>query len=147
MDEDKSSEKKKRASEGVRYYEGDHDILKKRIFYVNADGEYVEEKLRSNVRIPHPFFTELVDQEVQYLLSGDDPFIRSDDPELQEELNRRFNDNEDFLAELHEVLTGTVVKGFEYAYLYKNDDNQTVFQCADSMGVIEVRETTESNEE
>lgn len=140
MDEDSSNEKKKRAREGVRYYEGDHDILKKRIFYVNADGEYVEERLRSNVRIPHPFFTELVDQEVQYLLSGKDPFIRSDNPNLQEELNKRFNDNEDFLAELHEVLTGTVVKGFEYAYLYKNKDNQTVFQCADSMGVIEVRE-------
>lgn len=139
IDDDYSSKKKKSAREGQRYYEGEHDILKKRIFFVNADGELEEEKLRSNVRIPHPFFTELVDQEVQYLLSSKDPFIRSDDPELQKELNTRFNDNEDFLAELHELLTGTVVKGFEYAYLYKNQDDQTVFEVADSLGVVEVR--------
>lgn len=139
IDEDSASEKKKRAAEGVRYYEGAHDILKKRIFYVDGEGNVQEEKLRSNVRIPHPFFTELVDQEVQYLLSGPDPFIRSDDTKLQEELNKRFNDNEDFLAELHAILTGAVVKGFEYAYLYKNEDNQTVLQCADSIGVVEVR--------
>ena len=139
IDEDSASEKKKRAAEGVRYYEGEHDILKKRIFYVDGEGNVQEEKLRSNVRIPHPFFTELVDQEVQYLLSSPDPFIRSDDTKLQEELNKRFNDNEDFLAELHAILTGAVVKGFEYAYLYKNEDNQTVLQCADSIGVVEVR--------
>lgn len=137
--EDNASEKKKRAAEGVRYYEGEHDILKKRIFYVDGEGEVREETLRSNVKIPHPFFTELVDQEVQYLLSGKDPFIRSDDTQLQEELNKRFNDNEAFLAELYEILTGAVTKGFEYAYLYKNEDNQTVLECADSIGVVEVR--------
>lgn len=139
IEEDKASEKKKRAEEGVRYYEGEHDILKKHIFYVDGNGDVQEETLRSNVRIPHQFFTELVDQEVQYLLSGKDPFIRSDDSKLQEELNKRFNDNEEFIAELHEILTGAVVKGFEYAYLYKNEENKTVLQCADSIGVVEVR--------
>ena len=81
----------------------------------------------------------MVDQEVQYLLSGKEGFIFSDDPQLQNELNSYFNENEDFQAELNEVLTGAISKGFEYMYAYKNADNKTAFECADSMGVIEVR--------
>ena len=67
----------------VLLYEGDHDIREYRMFYFNADGKLVEDKTRSNVKISHPFFTELVDQEVQYMLSGQDSFVKSDDQDLQ----------------------------------------------------------------
>ena len=80
ISEDKISTKKRFAREGQRYYEADHDILKYRMFYFNADGELVEDTIRSNSKICHPFFTELVDQEVQYMLSGKDGFIFSDIP-------------------------------------------------------------------
>ena len=62
IDEDRTSEKKMFARKGQAYYDGDHDIKLYRLFYYNADGELVEDKTRSNVKIPHPFFTELVDQ-------------------------------------------------------------------------------------
>ena len=74
IDEDRTSEKKMFARKGQAYYDGDHDIKQYRLFYYNADGELVEDKTRSNVKIPHPFFTELVDQAVQYVLSGKDGF-------------------------------------------------------------------------
>lgn len=138
IDNDAASRKKLQAQKGVQYYEGEHDIRNYRIFYVNAAGEVEEDKTKSNIKISHPFFTEIVDQGVQYLLSGD-AFIKSDIPELQKELDERFNDNEDFMAELYEVVTGSQVKGFEYMYAYKNKDGKTVFECADSMGVVEVR--------
>ena len=139
MDNDAASHKKQLAKEGQRYYEADHDIKNYRIFFVNADGMLEEDKIKSNIKISHPFFTELVDQEVQYMLSGKDGFVKSDDPDLQEHLNAYFNDNEDFTAELEEVLTGAISKGFEYAYAYKNADDKLSFKCADSMGVVEVR--------
>jgi len=139
IDDDDTSDKKKHAKKGQAYYEGEHDIKNYRLYYYNADGELVEDKTRSNIKISHPFFTELVDQAVQYMLSGKDGFIKSDLPELQTVLDEYFNDNEDFTAELLEVLTGCQAKGFEYMYAYKNAEDKLAFQCADSLGVVEVR--------
>lgn len=138
INDDAASKKKKFAKIGVAYYEGKHDILNTRLFYFNTDGKLVEDTNRSNVKIPHPFFTELVDQATQYILSGEGGFIRSDIPELQTELDAYFNENEDFVAEVSEVLTGGQTKGFEFMYAYKNAENRTAFACADSIGVVEV---------
>ena len=138
IEEDALSAKKRFARKGAAYYDGDHDIRDYRLFYYNSDGMLTEDKYRTNSRISHPFFTELVDQAVQYILSGDEGIIRSDDPALQTELDAYFNENEDFAAELSEVLTGSQTKGFEYMYGYRGHDGRLAFQCADSIGVIEV---------
>lgn len=139
IDDDFTSTKKIMARKGQAYYDGDHDIKGYRLFYYNNDGNLVEDKARSNIKISHPFFTELVDQATQYILSGGERFIKSDDPALQKELDKYFNDDEDFIAELSEVITGCQAKGFENMYAYKNAENRTAFQCADSLGVVEVR--------
>jgi SPP1 family phage portal protein len=139
IDNDRASIKKQLARTGQRYYEADHDIKNYRIFFIDADGNIQEDKHKSNIKISHPFFTELVDQAVQYMLSGKDGFVRSDDPDLQERLDEYFNENEDFTSELYEVLTGCMSKGFEYAYAYKNADDRIAFKCADSLGVVEVK--------
>lgn len=138
IDEDSESKKKKFARVGQRYYEGEHDIRNHRLFYFDANGNAVEDTTRSNVKISHPFFTELVDQATQYILSGKDGFIKSDIPELQTELDSYFNDNEDFTAELTEVITDCQTKGFAFMHSFKNDEDRTTFQCADSLGVVEV---------
>ena len=139
IDNDAASKKKQLAKTGLRYYEADHDIKNYRIFYIDGEGNLQEDKTKSNIKISHPFFTENVDQEVQYMLSGKDGFIKSDNPELQKELDAYFNENEDFTAELYEVLEGAIAKGFEYMYAYKNAEGRTAFQCADSIGVVEVK--------
>ena len=139
ISEDATSDKKRLARVGQDYYEGKHDILSYRLFYYDTDGELQEDTTRSNIKIPHPFFTELVDQQVQYMLSGEGYIVKSDIPELQNELDAYFNENEDFSAELYELLTDAVTKGFAYMYAYKNEDDKTAFQCADSLGVVEVR--------
>lgn len=140
IDNDAVSILKRSAKTGQQYYEAKHDIRNFRLFFVNSDGELKEDKTKSNIKISHPFFTELVDQEVQYMLSGKDEFIKSDNPELQSKLNEYFNDNEDFTSELYDLLTGAVSKGFEYMYAYKNTDGKISFQVADSIGVVEVRD-------
>ena len=138
IEEDALSDKKRFARKGAAYYDGDHDIRDYRLFYYDSDGVLKEDKYRTNSRISHPFFTELVDQATQYMLSGDDGFIKSDIPELQTELDAYFNENEDFTAELSEVITGCQAKGFDYMYAYREGDGRLAFQCADAIGVIEV---------
>lgn len=137
IDDDNLSEKKKLAREGQRYYEADHDIKEYKLYYVDADGKLKEDLNRSNIKISHPFFTELVDQEVQYMLSGDEPFICSDNVDLQKRLDEYFDD--DFRSELQECMTGAISKGFEHMYAYMSTAGMTRFMCADSLGVVEVR--------
>lgn len=139
IDDDASSEKKRLAAVGQRYYDAEHDILKCRLFYFNADGKIVEDNTRSNIRICHPFFTELSDQLSAYMLSFDENPIRAKDTAegLQDYLDDYFDD--DFWAEIGELIGGAYNKGFEYLYAYINADNRLAFQCADSMGVVEVR--------
>ena len=138
LDEDATSQLKRKAREGMAYYEGRHDILDLRMFYWNADGNLVEDKTRSNAKIPHQFFTELVDQGTEHILSGSGAIIRSDDPELQAELDAYFNDNETFMSELAETITGQQVKGFDYMYAYKGENDRLRFENADCIGVVEV---------
>ncbi len=135
--EDSISSRKKSASIGQKYYDGEHDILKYQLFYYNADGVLVEDKTRSNIKICHPFFTELVDQCVQFALSVKGSLVCSDIPELQDELDNYFGD--DFKSEFGDTLTDCCAGGFGYMYAYKNVDDRTTFEFADAMGVVEVR--------
>ena len=140
IDDDITSEQKQLAAVGMRYYDGEHDILKSRLFYYNADGKLVEDTTRSNIKICHPFFTELADQLSAFMLSFDDSPIRANEgvKDLQERLDLYFDDG--FWAEVGELITGAYTKGFDYIYAYKNAENRLSFQHADSMGVVEVRE-------
>jgi SPP1 family phage portal protein len=146
INSDKVSEKKRLAQIGKRYYEGSHDILNYRLYYYNSDGKLIEDKTRSNIKISHPFFTELVDQCVQYMLSGEESFVKSDIPDLQGILDAYFGD--DFKSELVETLTDVCTGGFGYMYAYKNSYERTEFIYADSMGVVDVKEKyTDDNSE
>ena len=140
IEADAQSDRKRFARTGLRYFEGDHDIRGYRIFFINGEGKLQEDKTKSNIKISHPFFRLLVDQQTQYMLSGHGGFVRSDIPELQTELDAYFNENESFRAELNGLISGTVAKGWEYMYAYKDENDRTAFQVADSIGVVEVRE-------
>lgn len=138
LKEDEASFLKKEAQVGQDYYEARHDILDYRMFYWNAEGLLVEDTVRSNVKIPHPFFTELVDQGTQFVLSGKEPIFKSDDTKLQEQLDLYFNENKRFKNELTEAVTGMQAKGFDYMYAYKGAEDRLEFECADCLGVVEV---------
>lgn len=139
IDEDAASTKKRLAAVGQKYYEAEHDILAARLFYWNADGILEEDMTRANIKICHPFFTELADQLVAYMLSFDENPIRAKEVAegLQEKLDEYFDD--EFWAEVGDLIGGAYTKGFEYLYGLKNEKNKLIFQCADSMGVVEVR--------
>ena len=95
IQDDISSEKKRRAAVGQRYYEAKHDILDCRLFYWNDDGILVEDKTRSNIKISHPFFMILADQLSAYALSKSENPIQAKkkDDGLQDLLDEVFDDD------------------------------------------------------
>ena len=129
--------RKAQAKVGLRYYHAAHDIQDYRLFYYDAFGELQEDHTRSNIKIAHPFFTELVDQEIQYLLSNRDRIVTAEDAELQKEMDRYFNENDRFRAELADACTDAVVCGWGWLYAYVDTDGRLSFQCADSLSVTE----------
>lgn len=136
IDEDRTSKRKKQALVGLKYYESEHDIKQYKIYYYNGDGELKEDKNKANIQIPHSFFTELIDQKTQYMLSGGDCFIKSDLPELQTLLNDYFD--ADFKQELSEVIRYGSAEGFSYLYAYKDAEDKTRFSFAEGIGIAEV---------
>ena len=139
INKDRYSREKRLAKKGVDYYDARHDILDYRIFFIDKDGQLQEDVMRTNSRVSHPFFTELVDQEVQYILSGGIQ-VEAEDPELQERVEEYFD--EEFVANVSELLEGTITKGWDYLVPYKKENNRTAFAYMNSMGVVEIREGT-----
>lgn len=139
IDEDMTSEKKILAKQGEDYYNAMHDILNYRLFYYNTDGKLVEDKTRTNIKISHPFFMILSDQLASFMLSFTENPIRAKKgvEGLQDKLDLYFDD--EFWGEVGDLITGTYNKGFEYIHGYKGEENRMVFECADSMGVVEAQ--------
>ena len=135
IDKDKNSQAKDKARTGERYYNFEHDILKNRIFYIDDNDVIQEDKNASNVKIPHAFFTEQVDQKVQYLLSN--PVEATvEDETFQTYLNEYYD--EDMQLFLQEVMEGASKKGFEYAYARTNQSDRLCFQVSDSLQTFTV---------
>ena len=83
LQEDRSSERKRRMAEGERYYRGEHDSLQKdfRRSPISETKENGEEELRmffnpnrSNHHCVHPFHHTLVAQKTAYIV-GREPTI------------------------------------------------------------------------
>lgn len=132
---DRESAAKEKARTGERYYNYEHDILNNRIFYIDDNDVLQEDKNASNVKIPHAFFTELVDQKVQYLLSNPVE-VKVEDETFQEYLKEYYD--EDFQLFLQEMVEGSSKKGFEYAYARTNNQDRLCFQVADSLQTFTV---------
>lgn len=133
IDKDRISQSKSKARQGLQYYKGEHEILNYRLFYYDSNRVLKEDKYRSNIKIPHLYHTELVDQKVQYLLSNPVEVITEDEI-LQERLQEYIN--EDFQELLQNAIEGASNKGIEYVYAYVDQDNKINFQVTDSLSVI-----------
>lgn len=133
--QDRNAANKEQARIGVKYYEGEHDILKNRVFYIDDNDVLREDKFASNIRIPHQFLTEQVDQKTQYLLSNDMEY-ETEDETFKEYLDEYYD--EDFQLFLQEVVEGGSQKGFEYVYARTNADDRLCFQVADSLCVFPI---------
>lgn len=126
---------KKDMQTGLNYYDAKHDILDYRLFYFDNEGKLKEETNRSNTKIAHAFFTELVDQKVQYLLSN--PIeVKTEQDGLQELLDAYID--EDFQLMLQEMVEGASQKSIEYVFWKVNADGRIEFKTADAQRIIPI---------
>jgi len=137
IDNDRTSKRKQQARLGMRYYNGDHDIKNYKMYYYDGDGALVEDKHRTNVKIPHQFFAELVNQATDYLMSGDGAIVRSENADLQKELDGYFGNK--FRHALGDCITHMQISGFAYMYRYIDSEKRSRFVFADGGGVVEVK--------
>lgn len=138
--QDATTSYKAQARVGERYYNVENDILSHRIFYFDGDGELVEDKHASNIKVPHGFFPELVDQKVDYLISPFERHVTSEDEMLDALLALYFDER--FNANLAEACRDASKNGFGYFYAYTSEDGTSRFDCAEALGVTEVRKTS-----
>ena len=125
-----SDEHKSFARVAERYYDADHDIRNNRIFYIDDHGGLKEDTFASNVKIPHAFFTELVDQKVQFMLSNGVRF-ETENEALSKALEEYID--EDFMLFVNEVVEGASVKGREFAYARTDVHDILRFQTSDML--------------
>lgn len=135
INSDRSSALKRKMREGIEYYDFKHDILNTRLFYFDSNDKLQEEKYRANTKISHSFFTELVDQKVQYLLSNPVE-IKTEQVGLQEILDEYIND--DFQLMLQELVEGASQKAYEYVFWRIDKDNKINFTTADALKTIPI---------
>lgn len=133
------SQRKRQAQKGQDYYDGLHDIRHYTLYYYDKFGQKYKAQNRTNTRISHPFFQELVEQTVQHFMSSKESFVKSNIPELQKELDKYFGKS--FRQPEADLLRDVCICGFGYLYAYESSRGRLAFQCAPSLGVVECRET------
>ncbi len=132
IQDDRSSEKKKRMEEGERYYCGEHDILQKdfRRSPVSETGKDGEEKMqmffnpnRSNHHCVNPFHHTLVAQKAAYLV-GREPTItvKGGNREFEKALAEMADEN--FNGMLQKWIVGAANKGVEYLHVYYDEEGE-----------------------
>lgn len=139
VETDPRTDKKLRAQEGVAYYNYEHDILNNRIFYMDDEGHLKEDTTVSNIKIPHPFFTEQVDQKVNFLLSNPVRF-ETENERLAEEMEDYYNAQ--FQTVIRDALEGASIKGHEFVFERTTSDDRLAFQVSDSRNTIELTDNT-----
>lgn len=118
---------KNKARKGERYYSGKHDILDASLYTVDENGKEIPAD-GLPVKLVNQFFTELVDQKAQYLLSNGIQFDTED--QALEELLEEYLDA-DFQLFINEMVEGASAKGGEYAYVRTLSDGSIKFERAD----------------
>lgn len=135
IDTDSSNPAKAKAKTGIAYYNYQNDILKNKVFYIDDEDNLKEDKHASNVRIPHGYFPELVDQKTQFLLSN--PVLATaEDDTLQALLDEYYGEN--FQVFLQDLVENGSQKGYEYAYARTNANDRVEFQVANGLQVMPI---------
>lgn len=119
------SDKRRDMLDGIRYYEGKHDILRKKRMVIGAGGNMEEVKYLPNHKIVYNRFTKLVDQKVNYLFAR--PYeLRVDDEKHSEVLDIIFD--EGFVNTLRNVATDSYMCGVAYLHPYIDNNGAIKFK-------------------
>ena len=117
--------KRKMMIDGERYYNGDHDILRRKRTAIGKGGEVEEIKNIPNNRIVDNQFKKMVDQKANFLLSKPITFESGND-KFDEELKLIFN--RQFQNRLKNGGVDGYCGGISWIYPYYDDKGNLMFQ-------------------
>lgn len=118
---------------GEKYYQGEHDILRRKRLVIGEKGELEEVKNLPNNRIVDNQYAKLVDQKTNYLLAKPLTF-ESDNEQYGKLLKTIFN--KQFLRTLKNVGEDTLNGGIAWLHPYYNDQGELVFKKFPSYEVL-----------
>lgn len=119
------SPKRKDMIDGERYYEGNHDILKRQRTAIGEDGLLkVVENLPNN-KIVDNQYGKMVDQKTNYLLSKP-PTFECENKQYEDTLKKLFNNR--FLRILRNVGEDSLNNGIGWLYPYYNQQGELSFK-------------------
>ena len=113
-----SSPKRRAMLDGMRYYRGEHDILKRRRTVLGKDGKPVEIKNLPNHRVVDNQYAKMVAQKANYLLGRPLVFDTADN-ELEQALTSVFDRR--FLRLLRRIGEDALNCGVGWLYTYLDD--------------------------
>lgn len=138
---------------GVRYYNNDNDIRKRKIYYWK-DGQRVVDETRKNNRLSHNWHKLLVDQKANYLVGKPVTFMArnlteeekesSDDEEFVKRVNELLG--EQFDDDIWELCKEASNKGVEWLHPYINSEGEFDYAVIDAREFIPIWETTKQKE-
>jgi SPP1 family phage portal protein len=117
----KNSRKRKEMLDGERYFEGDHDILRRRRTVIGEGGQVVAVDNLPNNRIVDNQYKKMVSQKANYLL-GQPISIQTDNEVYGKLLKQIFNKR--FMRLLKNLGKDSLNEGIGWLYVYYNEQGQ-----------------------
>lgn len=117
---------------GTNYFFNQNDIVHRKRFYIDRQGQPVETELLSNSKLAHPFMRKLTNQKVNYLLSKD--FTIRGDENYVKELQKYFNDK--FRLTLINTGKESIRCGIAWMQVYYNKEGKLKFKMIPSNEII-----------
>lgn len=127
--------------DGERYYYNENDILDKKVYRYDKDGNKIEADEKANNRIPHNYHKLLVDQKTQYLF-GKPPTITGSDDSPDDFIQKADNLIDDPMDLLDELGTKTANKGRHFLHPFINPDGEFDLVTFDYSNTIPIYDTS-----
>lgn len=138
LTEFQQSELYKEMQKAEEYYKGKHDILEKKRYWIDRTGTKREEDKLSNNKLIHPYFTKLVNQKVNYLLSKEFSLqVDEKDPQavaFRDACTEYFD--KAFMRRLKTVGRHAIINGISWIQVYYNEQGKLSFKRIPSREVI-----------
>ena len=121
IEQESASERVAQATEGVRYYKNDTDILKTTQTYYDENGNPQTDPTKANNTLRHSFYPLLVKQKVGYLVGKPMNFM-CEDPAAYDYIKSVLGEKWD--STVQDLVTAAANKGEEWLYCYIDHDGK-----------------------
>jgi SPP1 family phage portal protein len=144
-------------NEGINYYNGQHDYLTHKNKYI-VDGKEIEDKLKANNLIIHPFLKTLINQKIAYI-AGNQISVTVAEPDIEDEESPTTQESKNLTASqefqtllleqlgdgfndtVNDMIKGSSSKGIEWLHFYINKSGELKYVITPAQQIIAIYDT------